>query len=55
MVSTRNQIELSDEALKTEDLASVTGGIAPLLIGVGIAAGIGGGFAGGYALSRVFG
>lgn len=43
------------KSLESSELADVHGGIAPVLIGVGIAAGIGGGFAGGYALSRIFG
>lgn len=56
MITTEKQLEMTGfEALEVTDLAEITGGIAPILIGVGIAASISGGFAGGYALSRVFG
>mgnify|MGYP003085445839 CR=1 FL=1 len=37
------------------ELENVSGGIAPILIGVGIAAGLGGGFAAGYGLARWLG
>lgn len=50
----KNNIENFDEVTSNE-LEEISGGIAPLLIGVGIAAGLGGGFAAGYTLARVFG
>lgn len=41
--------------LTENDLVEVDGGIAPILIGVGIVAGLGGGFGLGYILARKFG
>ncbi|MGT2738129.1 class IIb bacteriocin, lactobin A/cerein 7B family [Streptococcus pantholopis] len=43
------------EELTSEELQQISGGIAPILIGVGVAASLGGGFAAGYTLARVFG
>lgn len=41
--------------LSEEELKEVNGGIAPVLIGLGIAASLGAGFGGGYILARTFG
>lgn len=38
-----------------DELVSIQGGIAPILIGAGIVGGLGAGFAAGYGLARVFG
>ncbi|MGQ5708401.1 class IIb bacteriocin, lactobin A/cerein 7B family [Lactobacillus sp. LL6] len=49
-VNTTKFVKLSEN-----ELLGIHGGIAPILIGVGIVGGLGGGFAAGYGLARAFG
>ena len=55
MITTNEHVQNSFETIRQSELARIHGGVAPLIIGLGIVGSLGGGFGGGYVLSRVFG